>query len=174
MRLTFLSVSSHRVLGFPRYHPHYAVPATDRGPARVHGPPGKERGVMSVKYLSDEWAKEVTDRLQNTEAVTKTIKGQNFVIQQVVTDVPDRGEVKFYARAVDGVPEVALGEAEGPDATISQSYDVSVGIDKGELNPQAAFMQGKVTIQGNIMKMLQLQGFVSSLVPAMAGLEREY
>ena len=129
---------------------------------------------MSVKYLSDEWAKEVTNLLQNTEAVTKTIKGQNFLVQQVVTDVPDRGEVKWYARAADGVPEAQIGEAEGADATITQTYDVAVAIDKGELNPQAAFMQGKLKIQGNIMKMMQLQGFVSSLGPALAGLEREY
>jgi len=129
---------------------------------------------VSVKYLSDEWAKEVTNILQNTEAVTKTIKGQNFLIQMVVTDVPDRGEVKWYARATDGVPEVQIGEAEGADATITQNYDVAVAVDKGELNLQAAFMQGKVKIQGNIMKMMQLQGFVASLGPAFAGLEREY
>jgi putative sterol carrier protein len=129
---------------------------------------------MAVKFLSDEWAKEVTNRLQNTEAVTKTIKGQSFVVQQVVTDVPERGEVKWYARAADGMPEVQIGESEAPDATISQVYDVAVAIDKGELNPQAAFMQGKIKIQGNIMKMMQLQGFVSSLGPALAGLEREY
>jgi putative sterol carrier protein len=129
---------------------------------------------MAVKFLSDEWAKEVTNRLQNTEAVTKTIKGQNFVVQQVVADVPDRGEVKWYARSTDGVPEVQIGESEAPDATISQNYDVAVGIDKGQLNPQAAFMQGKIKIQGNIMKMMQLQGFVSSLGPALADLEREY
>jgi putative sterol carrier protein len=129
---------------------------------------------MAVKFLTEEWAKEVTNLLQANEAVTKTIKGQNFTIQQAITDVPDRGELKFYARSVDGVPEVVVGEAENPDVTITQNYDVAVAIDKGELNPQAAFMQGKLKIQGNLMKLMQLQGFVSSLGPALAGLEREY
>ena len=129
---------------------------------------------MGVKYLSDEWAKEVTNLLSSNEAVTKAIKGQNFAIQQVVTDVPERGEVKYYAKSTDGVPEVVIGETEGPDATITQNYDIAVQLDKLELNPQAAFMQGKIKIQGNLMKLMQLQGFVSSLGPAVASLEREY
>lgn len=129
---------------------------------------------MGVKYLSDEWAKEVTALLQATDAVTNTIKGQSFAIQQVITDVPEMGEVKFYAKATDGVPEVGIGETPNPDATLTAIYDVSVAMDKGELNPQAAFMQGKLKIQGNLMKLMGLQGFVSSLGPAVAGLEREY
>lgn len=129
---------------------------------------------MGVRYLSDDWAKEVTSLLQSTEAVTTTIKGQSFAIQQVVTEVPERGEVRFYAKVADGVPSVVLGEVENPEATLTAAYDVSVAMDKGELNPQAAFMQGKLKIQGNLMKLMGLQGFVSSLGPAVAGLEREY
>jgi putative sterol carrier protein len=129
---------------------------------------------MAVKYLSDEWAGEVTKLFQASEPLTKAIKGQNFTIQQVVTDVPDRGEVKYYARSADGVPEVVIGEAENPDATITQTYDIAVQLDKLELNPQAAFMQGKIKIQGNLMRLMQLQGFVNQLGPAVASLEREY
>ena len=129
---------------------------------------------MAVKYLSDDWANEVTSLFRQSEPLTKAIKGQSFAIQQVVTDVPDRGEVKYYARSVDGVPEVPLGETENPDATITQTYDIAVALDKQELNPQAAFMQGKIKITGNLMKLMQLQGFVSQLGPAVASLEREY
>lgn len=129
---------------------------------------------MPVKYLSEDWAREVTSLLQSTEAVTNTIKGQSFAIQQVVTDVPDRGEIRFYAKSADGVPTVAIGETDNPDATLTAAYPISVSMDKGELNPQAAFMQGKLKIQGNLMKLMTLQGFVSSLGPAVAGLEREY
>lgn len=129
---------------------------------------------MGVRYLSEDWAKEVTALLQSTEAVTSTITGQSFAIQQVVTDVPERGEVRFYAKVADGVPSVVIGELENAEATLTASYDVSVSMDKGELNPQAAFMQGKLKIQGDLMKLMSLQSFVSSLGPAVAGLEREY
>lgn len=129
---------------------------------------------MGVKYLSEDWAKEVTSLLQSTDAVTKTVTGQSFAIQQVVTDVPERGEIKFYAKVTDGVPEVVIGEVANPDATLTAAYDISILMDKGELNPQAAFMQGKLKIQGNLMKLMGLQGFVSSLGPAVAGLQRDY
>jgi putative sterol carrier protein len=129
---------------------------------------------MGVKYLSEDWAREVTNLFRQSEPLTKAIKGQNFAIQQVVTDVPERGEVKYFARSVDGVPEVVLGEAENADATITQTYDIAVALDKLELNPQAAFMQGKIKITGNLMKLMQLQGFVSQLGPAVAALDREY
>ncbi|GAC1367152.1 MAG: hypothetical protein NVSMB32_12000 [Actinomycetota bacterium] len=129
---------------------------------------------MGVKYLSEDWAKEVTSLLQSTDAVTKTVTGQSFGIQQVVTDVPERGEVRFYAKVADGVPEVVIGEVANPDATLTATYDISILMDKGELNPQAAFMQGKLKIQGNLMKLMGLQGFVSSLGPAVAGLQRDY
>lgn len=129
---------------------------------------------MAVKYLSEEWAKEVTSLLQSSEAVTNAARGQTTTIQQVITDVPDGGEVTYQLKLNDGVPEVILGEAQGPEATVTQTYETSVAIDTGTLNAQAAFMQGKLKIQGNIMKLMQLQGLFQTLGPALAGLEREY
>src|ERR1700704_455076 len=130
----------------------------------------KERTDMGVNSLWEDWAREVRSLFRQSDALTKAIKGQNFAIQQVVTDVPDRGEVKYFARSVDGVPEVSLGEAENADATITQTYDIAVVLDKQELNPQAAFMQGKIKITGNLMKLMQLQGFISQVGPAMAAI----
>lgn len=129
---------------------------------------------MGVKYLSDDWAKEVNNRLQSSEAVLNAAKGQSVTIQQVVTDVPDRGEVKYYFKLADGQPEVGVGDIENPEATISQTYETSVAVAKGELNAQNAFMQGKLKITGNLMKLMQLQGFFQALGGAVGDLETEY
>lgn len=129
---------------------------------------------MAVKYLGEEWAKEVNNRLQSSEAVLNAAKGQSVSIQQVVTDVPDRGETKYYFKLADGQPEVGLGEIEGPEATISQTYETAVAVAKGELNAQNAFMQGKLKITGNLMKLMQLQGFFQALAGAVGDLETEY
>lgn len=128
---------------------------------------------MAVKYLSDEWAQEVTARLRASEAVTGAARGQSATIQQVITDAPG-GEAQMYLKLDAGVPEVGIGEIEGPEATITQTYETSVAIDAGELNPQAAFLQGKLKIQGNLMKLMQLQGFLGTIGPALKDLEREY
>lgn len=129
---------------------------------------------MAVKYLGEDWAKEVNNRLQSSEAVLNAAKGQNVTIQQVVTDVPDRGEVKYYFKLADGQPEVGVGEIDSPEATITQSYETAVAVAKGELNAQNAFMQGKLKITGNLMKLMQLQGFFQALGGAVGDLETEY
>jgi putative sterol carrier protein len=129
---------------------------------------------MAVKYLSEEWAKEVSTRLQASDAVKNAAKGQDITLQQVFSDVPDKGEVKAYFKIAGGMPELALGETENPEATISQTYETAAAVNKGELQGQAAFMQGKLKIQGNLMKVMQLQGFLQAAAEATKDLEIEY
>ncbi|MGH2705771.1 MAG: SCP2 sterol-binding domain-containing protein [Actinomycetota bacterium] len=129
---------------------------------------------MAVKYLSEEWAKECTTRFQASEDVLNAAKGQNVTIQQIVTDLPDGSEVAYYFRLTDGVPEVVLGTADSAEATITQNYATAVILDKEEISPQAAFMQGKLRVKGNLMKLMQLQGLIQTLPGTVADLEREY
>jgi putative sterol carrier protein len=129
---------------------------------------------VAVKYLSDEWAGAVTEALNSSDDFKKAATGQQAKLQQVVTDAPEGGEVKFYFKLEDGSAEVALGELADAEATISQNYETSVAMDKGELNPQNAFMQGKLKISGNMMKLMQLQGVINAMPKAVSGLDRDY
>ena len=133
-----------------------------------------EGGHVAVKYLSEEWAGAVTEALNSSDDFKKAATGQQAKLQQVVTDTPDGGEVKFYFKLEDGNAEVALGELTNAEATISQNYETSVAMDKGELNPQNAFMQGKLKIAGNMMKLMQLQGVINAMPKAVSGLDRDY
>jgi putative sterol carrier protein len=128
---------------------------------------------MGVKYLSEEYYKEVNNRIQSNEAVLGAAKGQTVSIQQVTTDSP-AGELKSFLKIADGSPEVGQGDVEGPEATVTQSYETAVAIAKGELNSQNAFMQGKLKIQGNLMKLMQLQGFFQAMGTAVADIDTEY
>lgn len=128
---------------------------------------------MAVKFLSEEWATEVTKLLQADEGVEKAAKGQNITIQQNISGAPD-GDTGNYLRVTEGVPEVVVGQADEAQITVNQSYETTVAMDKGELNPQAAFMQGKVKVQGNLLKLMQLQGLLSAVFKAVRDLEREY
>jgi putative sterol carrier protein len=128
---------------------------------------------MAVKFLSEEWANEITSALNSSDDFKTAAGGQTAKIQQVVTDAPD-GETKYYFKLDGGAAEVALGELADAEATITQNYATAAGISKGELNAQNAFMQGKLKISGNMMKLMQLQGVINSMSKAVASVDVEY
>lgn len=129
---------------------------------------------MAVKFQSDEYFEAANSAMQSSEAVLKEAKGRNVAIQVVTTDYPEIGEKKTFLKITDGQPSAGQGEIDDPDATIRQNYETAVALDKGEISPQTAFMEGKIKIKGNLMKMMQLQRFMQTLGPAAKHIEREY
>ena len=129
---------------------------------------------MAVKFQSDEFFKQVNEALGSNEAVTKAAKGHNVAIQVITSDTPGVGTKKTYLKIADGVPSAGAGEVPKPDATITQDYETAVALDKGELNPQTAFMEGKIKVKGNLLKLLTIQRFLETLPPAAKHIEREY
>ena len=129
---------------------------------------------MAVKFQSDEYFEAANSAMQSSEEVLKEAKGRNVAIQIVTTDYPGIGEKRTFLKIIDGQPSAGQGEIDDPDATIRQNYETAVALDKGELSPQTAFMEGKIKIKGNLMKMMQLQRFMQTLGPAAKHIEREY
>ena len=126
---------------------------------------------MAVKFLSEEWAGAVTDALNSNDAFQQQAQGKIVKVQQVVT-TPQ--ESKFYFRIEDGQAEVAVGELPDAEATLIQDYDTAAALMKNELNATAAYMSGKLKIQGDLMKLMQLQGLFATLPPAIKGIDVEY
>ena len=122
---------------------------------------------MAVKFLSQEWADEMTKGLNSSDDFQKAASGQSAKLQQVVTDTPD-GEVKYYFTLDGGNAEVDLGELQDAEATVTQNYETAVGVTKQEINAQNAFMQGKLKISGNMMKLMQLQSVINAMPNAVA------
>jgi putative sterol carrier protein len=129
---------------------------------------------VGIKFLTEEWASTMTDALNSSDDFQSAASGQEVKLQQVVTDVPDGGEVKYYFTLEGGKAQVSLGEVEGADATITQNYETATAINKQELNAQQAFMQGKLKISGNMMKLMQLQGVFNAMPKAVTGIEVDY
>jgi putative sterol carrier protein len=109
------------------------------------------------KYLSQEWmdtAKQLAQDFPETP-------GASVRMQQVITGAPD-GEVKYYTVIENGkTTEQTLGEDPNAEVTLTNSYDDAVKIMKGELDANAAFMQGKVKVTGNMAKMMSLMPLTS-------------
>lgn len=127
---------------------------------------------MGVKFLSEEWAQQVTEKLNASDEFTKAAGSQGAKLQQVVNTAD--GETKYYFRLEDGTAEVAIGEIDDAEATITQDYDTAVALSKNELSPTAAYMSGKIKVAGDLMRLMQLQGIFAALPSALAEIDVEY
>jgi len=128
---------------------------------------------MPVKYLSQEWIDAYNATVSASDAVAKAMKGKSAVLQMVIAEAP-AGEVRYWLRIGDGTASAGLGDAGDAEVTISQSYDTAAKVDRGELDGQKAFTQGKVKIAGKMLKMMQLRGPLAELQKALAVMETEY
>ena len=110
------------------------------------------------KYLSQAWLDEA--RTLATDQPERP--GASATMQFVVTGGPD-GDVKYYWVLQDGqLAEASVGELPDAEATLTTSYQDSVAIQKGEVDANAAFMQGKTKVTGNMGKLMQLMPLTMS------------
>jgi putative sterol carrier protein len=127
---------------------------------------------VSVKFLSDEWALALKAELNQSDAFRQAAAGQKATIQQVITG--GDGDMHYWITIADGVIDLGVGDVEGEDATITQSYDSAAALAKGELSPVTAFVTGRLKIAGNMGLILGLQGALAQLPAAMAKIDVEY
>jgi putative sterol carrier protein len=125
-----------------------------------------------VKFLSDEWAQALKAELNESEEFRQAAAGQHATIQQVITG--GDGDTHYWITIEDGRIDLGVGDIEGEDATITQSYDSAAGLARGELSPVTAFMTGKLKIAGNMGLILGLQGALAQLPEAMAKIDVAY
>ena len=127
---------------------------------------------MPVKYLSQEWI-DAYNAAMDQDTVRGALAGKSAGIQMVISDSP-QGEIRYWLRIADGSAEAGLGDLDGADVTIRQSYETSAQVNKGELDGQKAFTQGKVKIGGKMLKMMQLRGPLAQVQIALAAIDTEY
>jgi putative sterol carrier protein len=126
---------------------------------------------MSVKYLSQEWADEFTARA--AAGNTAPYKGKTATLLNVVTGGP-AGEVRYIIKFADGAASITMGDVENPEITMTQAYETSAAINKGELDGQRAFMQGKVKIGGKMVKMMSLRAALGEVSNVLSAIDTEY
>ena len=125
------------------------------------------------KFLSEEWASEVTSALNAHEGFRNAIGAADLTIQFNTSDAPD-GDVDYYLNSSGGTTNVATGTLDDPDVTVKQSYESATAISKGELNTQTAFMTGKLKVSGNLAKLMMHQSAVQQWGAAVAELDVDY
>ncbi len=105
-----------------------------------------------AKWLSAEW-------FSQTRALTAgqpDRPGLTARIQYEITGGPD-GDVAYYLVLEDGkLLDSAAGTVESPDVTVTLAWDDAVAVHKGELDPNVAFMQGRMKVAGSMGVMMAL------------------
>jgi len=127
---------------------------------------------VPVQFLSDEWTRELKERLNASDEFKKGVGSTTATIQQVITG-PD-GERRYWIQVGDGSVDMGSGDIAAPDATITQDYETAVALARSELNPVTAFMTGKLRIAGNMMLLMQLQGALSEFPKVMQEMDVDY
>ncbi|HSK05941.1 MAG TPA: SCP2 sterol-binding domain-containing protein [Acidimicrobiia bacterium] len=125
------------------------------------------------KFLSEEWASQVTTALNGHQGFKNAIGDADLSIQFSTTEAPD-GEVDYYLQAGGGNATMAIGRLEGADVTVKQSYETAKAISTGELNTQTAFMTGKLKVSGNLAKLMMHQNAIQQWSSAVSELDIEY
>ena len=114
---------------------------------------------MPHPFLSDEWmaeAKAIRERYAGQTAKVAT----TFKINQVVTGAPfGEGTVNSYIDTSSGDVVTDLGHLDDADVTVTTDYETAkkIFVDQDQAAGMQAFMAGKITVQGDMMKLMAMQ-----------------
>lgn len=121
-----------------------------------------------AKFLSQQWLDE-TRKMADGQPERM---GASARLQYVLSGAPDGGDLKYYWVIVNGkLLESGLGELDDGEIALTLSYADALLIQKGELDSNAAFMQGRVKVSGNTPKLMALLPITQS--PEYKQLQRE-
>ena len=105
-----------------------------------------------LRFLSAEWL----DELAAAAAAATLPADIDLVLQQVVTGGPE-GEVAYAVRVRDGNVSVTIGPAADAHATLTQDWATAAAVHRGELDPQEAFMTGRLHVSGDVQRLMRYQ-----------------
>lgn len=116
-------------------------------------------------YLSPAWFDDLNATARSDDRLPAATGGARVVIQQVVTGPPV--DARYWVRIDDGVVEVGPGDAERPDATVTQSYPTAAAVSRGELAVEDAILAGHTRLSGDIGVLVRHQAALLGVATAL-------
>ena len=115
---------------------------------------------MPHPFLSDEWLAEAK-AIRHKYAGQGSAIGHKIKMNQVITGVPfGSGELELYMDTSNGEIVMEKGKLDDADVTVTTDYDTArkIFVDQDPQAGMQAFMSGKIKVQGDMMKLMQMQG----------------
>lgn len=122
-----------------------------------------------MQYLSDEWMQAADEALRADDALCEAASGAELTVQYDVSGAPG-GARKYALTVVDGT--VGIDPGAHPDAPVSFSldYDTAAEIARGEVAAQAAFMQGRLKLGGDVTVLVRQHALFDRMGDALGDL----
>ena len=110
-------------------------------------------------FLTDAWLDDLEAAAQRAELDTKGA----LVLQQVIPDGPEGREVAYALVVRDGRVRLERGRVADPDLTFTQDRATAEAIHRGDLSAQAAFMQGRLRLGGDLRAVIDRAGELAAI-----------
>jgi putative sterol carrier protein len=111
-----------------------------------------------AKFLTQEWL----DTQKELGQEFPERPGATARMQYKIGGAPE-GDVAFYTVIENGkMLENSLGEDPQAEFTMAVGYEDFAKVSKGELDANAAFMQGRIKVTGNMGKLMSLMPLTQS------------
>jgi putative sterol carrier protein len=110
-------------------------------------------------FLTEAWLDDLEAAADRARLATKGA----LVLQQVIPDGPDGGEVAYALVVGDGNVRLVRGRVTDPDLTFTQDRATAEAIHRGDLSAQAAFMQGRLRLGGDLRAVIDRAGELAAI-----------
>ena len=112
-----------------------------------------------ARFLTNAWLDDLDEAARAADVPTTS----PLVLQQIVPDGPEGHEVAYALVVAGGRLRVERGRVTEPDLTFTQDRATAEAIHRGELSAQAAFMQGRLRLGGDLRAVIDRAGELEAI-----------
>jgi hypothetical protein len=114
---------------------------------------------MPHPFLSDEWLAEAR-AIREKYAGQGAPVGHKMKMNQIITDTPfGNGDIELWMDTTSGEVRLEKGRLDDADVTVTTDYETArkIFVDQDPQAGMQAFMSGRIKVQGDMMKLMQMQ-----------------
>jgi hypothetical protein len=112
------------------------------------------------QFLTPEWW-EAVHAIRDKYADQASPVPYKIKLNQAITGAPfGDGEVRFHIDTTDGTMRMEPGALDDPEVTVTTDYETArkIIVEQDQAAAMQAFMSGKIKVQGDMTKLMMMQG----------------